>query len=75
MGTQLFHADGQTAMTKLTVVFRNFANAPTNSEGPRHTRHILYNPDMFGSTRRCETLIELYMSGNYTVAASGPLSV
>ena len=24
----MFHADGQTAMTKLTVTFRNFANAP-----------------------------------------------
>ena len=24
----LFHADGQTDMTKLIVVFRNFANAP-----------------------------------------------
>jgi hypothetical protein len=24
----LFHADGQTDMTKLTVAFRNFANPP-----------------------------------------------
>jgi len=28
MGTELFHADRQTDKTKLTVVFRNFANAP-----------------------------------------------
>jgi hypothetical protein len=27
---ELFHADGQTDMTKLTVAFRNFANAPKN---------------------------------------------
>jgi hypothetical protein len=27
-----FHADGQTAVTKLIVVFRNFANAPENWE-------------------------------------------
>jgi len=27
-GAQLFHADGQTDMMKLTVVFRNFVNAP-----------------------------------------------
>ena len=28
VGAELFHADGQAKMTKLTVVFRNFANAP-----------------------------------------------
>ena len=28
LGAQLLHADGQMDMTKLTVVFRNFANAP-----------------------------------------------
>jgi hypothetical protein len=27
VGTELFHADGQTDMTKLTVAFRNFASA------------------------------------------------
>jgi hypothetical protein len=27
---QLFHADRQTDMTKLTVAFRNFADAPDN---------------------------------------------
>jgi hypothetical protein len=27
IGAELFHADGQTDMTKLTVAFRNFANA------------------------------------------------
>jgi hypothetical protein len=26
---EFLHADGQTGMTKLTVAFRNFANAPT----------------------------------------------
>ena len=30
MGSELFHADGQTNMTKLIVAFRNFANAPEN---------------------------------------------
>ena len=30
MGAELFHADGQTDMTKLTVAFRNFGNAPKN---------------------------------------------
>jgi hypothetical protein len=29
-GAELFHADGQTDMTKLIVAFRNFANAPKN---------------------------------------------
>ena len=30
VGAELFHADGQTDMTKLIVAFRNFANAPKN---------------------------------------------
>jgi hypothetical protein len=71
----LFHTDGQTAMTKLTVVLRNSTNAPKNIEGPRHTCPVLHNPDVFGSTRHCETFIELCFSGNYRVVASGPLSV
>ena len=28
---EFLHADGQTDMTKLTVAFRNFANAPKNT--------------------------------------------
>jgi len=32
MGAELFHADGWTDMTKLTVVFSNFANAPKKSQ-------------------------------------------
>jgi hypothetical protein len=28
VAVELFHADGQTDMTTLTVGFRNFANAP-----------------------------------------------
>ena len=27
VGAELFHVDGQTDMTKLTIAFRNFANA------------------------------------------------
>jgi hypothetical protein len=30
LGAELFHADGQTDMTKLIVAFRNFAKAPKN---------------------------------------------
>jgi hypothetical protein len=30
MGTELFHTDGQTDITKLTVAFRNFTNSPDN---------------------------------------------
>ena len=33
VGAELFHTDGRTEMTELTVAFRNFANAPKNS-GP-----------------------------------------
>jgi len=28
VGVELFHVDGRTDMTKLTVAFRNFADAP-----------------------------------------------
>jgi len=28
VGTELFHANGQTGVTKLVVTFRNFARAP-----------------------------------------------
>jgi len=30
VGTEFFHADGETDMVQLTDTFRNFANAPTN---------------------------------------------
>jgi hypothetical protein len=32
VAAQLFHADGRTVMTKLTVAFRNSANAPHNNK-------------------------------------------
>ena len=31
VGAKLFHTDGQTRVTKLTVAFRNFANSPQNT--------------------------------------------
>jgi hypothetical protein len=31
VGTELFHADERTDMTKLTVAFHNFEDAPKNS--------------------------------------------
>jgi hypothetical protein len=36
-GAVLFHADGRTDMTKITVAFRNFAN--THESGPRLRGH------------------------------------
>jgi hypothetical protein len=30
VGAELFHADGQTNITKLIIAFRNFANATEN---------------------------------------------
>jgi len=30
VGAELFHTDGRTDKTKLTVTFRNFVNAPKN---------------------------------------------
>ena len=32
VGAEIFHAEGRTDMTKLKVAFRNFANAPKNSD-------------------------------------------
>jgi len=31
VGAELFHADGRTDTTKLTVAFRNFPNTPKNN--------------------------------------------
>jgi hypothetical protein len=31
VGAELFHVDGQTDMTKVTVALRNYANAPKNN--------------------------------------------
>jgi len=33
VGADLFHADGQTDMTKLMAAFRNIANAPKERPG------------------------------------------
>ena len=35
VGAELFHADRQTDMTKLTVALRNFANAPKKTKEVR----------------------------------------
>jgi hypothetical protein len=47
-GAKLFHADGQTDMTKLILAFRNFANAPekvnvTGHDEQRGSRGDLYS--------------------------------
>jgi len=34
VGTELFNEDGRTDMTKLTVAFRNFTNAPKKRRNP-----------------------------------------
>jgi hypothetical protein len=37
VGAELFHVDGQINMTKLTVAFHNFANAP------KRDKHFILN--------------------------------
>jgi hypothetical protein len=37
---QLFNADGQADVTKLTVTFRNFVNAPKNDIQVAQLRHV-----------------------------------
>jgi hypothetical protein len=46
VGIELFHADGQTDkhMAKLTVAFRNFANAPKNKLGISRKRRFYCDP-------------------------------
>jgi hypothetical protein len=39
VGAELFHADGQTDMKKLTVACRNFANAPKVDIHIQYTAH------------------------------------
>jgi len=41
---ELFHADRQTDMKRLTAAFRNFANAPKNSKKP--TLRQIINTDI-----------------------------
>jgi hypothetical protein len=54
VGTELLHADGPTDMTKLTVAFRNFANAPYNNRqwksavGKRSAMHQTRNSILCG---------------------------
>jgi hypothetical protein len=48
IGGELFHAEGRTDMTKLTVAFRNLANAPKNSSLlslSSNERNALYTSD------------------------------
>ena len=46
LGAALFHADGQTDMTKLVFVARNFANAP-KAVIPPHAQHRHNKSDIF----------------------------
>jgi len=40
MGAELFHADGQTDKTKLTVAFRNFVNAPKKTKEAKLAKQV-----------------------------------
>ena len=52
VGAELFHAEGQIDTTKLTVVFRNFANAPKNAYvnigivGLKHVKFMFKDPNL-----------------------------
>jgi len=45
LGAELFHADGQTNMTKVIVAFRHFAKAPNKTADPVRLDvvHLLYH--------------------------------
>jgi hypothetical protein len=40
VGAELFHADGQTSMAKLTVAFRSFANALKKEQILHNSLHM-----------------------------------
>ena len=43
MGAEIIHAKGQTDMTKLTVAFRNFTNAPKNKDAFYVKKKVMKN--------------------------------
>jgi len=63
VGAELFHADGQTDMTKLIVAFRNFACAPENQSlrpVAAHSPHSERHCDMHG--RQCSEPVPVRQS-------------
>ena len=40
VGAELFHANGQTDMTKLSIAFRRFVNAPKKKGNPEINTRI-----------------------------------
>jgi len=40
MGAEWLHADGRTDMTKLTVAFRNFENAPKKTKEAKLAQQV-----------------------------------
>ena len=47
MGTELFHANRQTDMTKLIVAFRYFANAPKNKNEINFYPNLVSSSSLF----------------------------
>jgi hypothetical protein len=60
--TELFHADEQTDMTKLTVPFRNFANATNNI-----SRFFLFHCN---NTSQCKIPTEMYIKNTIPCTVS-----
>jgi hypothetical protein len=46
VGAELFHADGQTDMTKLIVAFRNFVDAPESIKSEKNRYDTILLIDM-----------------------------
>ena len=58
LGAELFHADGQTDMTKLTVASRSFPNAPIN--GLQRENIILHINLVYNQQRYCICPLPMY---------------
>ena len=55
MIAELFHADGQTDMTKLIAVFRNVANAPKDKDVVSKRLKPYSIRELLGSNTCCDT--------------------
>jgi len=64
VGTELFHADGRTDMTKLTVAFRNIANALKNGIFASFKLYRLHGNIICNNEQRSELFISSTVLGH-----------
>ena len=63
MGAEVFHADGRTDITKLTVVCRNFAKARKNDEITEKKDKMSLRGKNQNSRKTCRICVIFYSTG------------